>query len=243
MKVRRIKMGETAAHPQDQKEQKEVTVWIMGKAYRVPGNLTILRALETAGYRVVRGAGCRAGFCGACATVYRLPGDYKLHVALACQGVVQDGMHIMQIPYYPSLKERYDITKLLPETASITALYPQVWRCVACNTCTKTCPQDLKVMDYIQAVIRGDLAECADLSFDCVMCGLCATRCPAEIPQFLVAILARRLYGKYIAPRAEHVRHRIKEINEGKFDEEIKRLMEADEETLRSLYAAREIEK
>jgi len=235
-------MAEAVAE-QEKVEEGLVTIWIMGKPYRVPGNLTIMRAMEEAGYRLVRGAGCRAGFCGACATVYRLPGDYKLRVALACQAVVQDGMHIMQIPYYPSLKERYDITKLTPETASITALYPQVYRCVACNTCTKTCPQDLQVMDYVQAVIRGDIAECADLSFDCVMCGLCATRCPAEIPQFLVAILARRLYGRHIAPRAEHVRQRIKEIEQGKFDEEIKSLMEATEEKLRELYAAREIEK
>ena len=235
-------MAEAVAE-QEKVEEGFVTIWIMGKPYRVPGNLTIMRAMEEAGYRLVRGAGCRAGFCGACATVYRLPGDYKLRVALACQAVVQDGMHIMQIPYYPSLKERYDITKLAPETASITALYPQVYRCVACNTCTKTCPQDLQVMDYVQAVIRGDIAKCADLSFDCVMCGLCATRCPAEIPQFLVAILARRLYARHIAPRAEHVRQRIKEIEQGKFDEEIKSLMEATEEKLRELYAAREIEK
>jgi len=235
-------MAEAVAEQQKAKEGL-VTIWIMGKPYRVPGNLTIMRALEEAGYRLVRGAGCRAGFCGACATVFRLPGDYKLRVALACQAVVQDGMHIMQIPYYPSLKQRYDITKLTPETASITALYPQVYRCVACNTCTKTCPQDLQVMDYVQAVIRGDIAKCADLSFDCVMCGLCATRCPAEIPQFLVAILARRLYGRHIAPRAEHVRQRIKEIEDGKFDEEIKSLMKATEEKLRKLYAAREIEK
>ncbi len=235
-------MAEAVAE-QQKAEEGLVTIWIMGKPYRVPGNLTIMRAMEEAGYRLVRGAGCRAGFCGACATVYRLPGDYKLRVALACQAVVQDGMHIMQIPYYPSLKQRYDITKLTPETASITALYPQVYRCVACNTCTKTCPQDLQVMDYVQAVIRGDIAKCADLSFDCVMCGLCATRCPAEIPQFLVAILARRLYARHIAPRAEHVRQRIKEIEEGKFDEEIRSLMEATEEKLRELYAAREIEK
>ena len=236
-------MAEVSTIQKKEQEERLVTIWIMGKPYKVPGNLTILRAIEEAGYRVVRGAGCRAGFCGACATVYRLPGDYKLHVALACQAVVQDNMHIMQIPYYPSLKERYDITKLAPEASSITALYPQVFRCVACNTCTKTCPQDLEVMDYIQALLRGDVSRCADLSFDCVMCGLCATRCPAEIPQFLAAILARRLHGRYLAPRAEHVRRRLREIEEGGFDDQLRRLLEADEQTLRKLYAEREIEK
>jgi ferredoxin len=50
-----------------------VTVYIMGQAYQVPAGLTILKAMEYAGFRLVRGVGCRGGFCGACATVYRLP--------------------------------------------------------------------------------------------------------------------------------------------------------------------------
>jgi len=53
-------------------EIQEVEVFIMGKSYKVPAGLTIMKALEYAGYRFVRGCGCRAGFCGACATVYRI---------------------------------------------------------------------------------------------------------------------------------------------------------------------------
>ncbi|MGQ9667488.1 MAG: 2Fe-2S iron-sulfur cluster binding domain-containing protein, partial [Anaerolineae bacterium] len=48
-----------------------IPVYIMGKQYNVPPGLTIMKAMEYAGYRLVRGVGCRAGFCGACATVYR----------------------------------------------------------------------------------------------------------------------------------------------------------------------------
>ncbi|MCJ7565025.1 MAG: 2Fe-2S iron-sulfur cluster binding domain-containing protein, partial [Candidatus Aminicenantes bacterium] len=47
-----------------------VTVYIMGKAHRVPADATIMGAIEYAGYQIKRGAGCREGFCGACATVY-----------------------------------------------------------------------------------------------------------------------------------------------------------------------------
>ena len=55
-----------------------VSVFIMGKEYKVPAGLTLMKAMEYAGYRYTRGAGCRAGFCGACATIYRLKNDYKL---------------------------------------------------------------------------------------------------------------------------------------------------------------------
>nr|NIM45725.1 4Fe-4S ferredoxin [Nitrososphaeria archaeon] len=60
--------------------------------------------------------------------------------------------------------------------------------------------------------------------------------------QYNVALLCRRLYSRYIAQRAEHVRERVSEIEEGKFDEEIATLMKLDENTLKKLYAEREIE-
>ena len=42
-----------------------VNVFVMGKKYEVPASLTIMKALEYAGYKLVRGCGCRNGFCGA----------------------------------------------------------------------------------------------------------------------------------------------------------------------------------
>ena len=56
-----------------------VNVFVMGKKYEVPASLTIMKALEYAGYKLVRGCGCRNGFCGACATIYRIKGDRELH--------------------------------------------------------------------------------------------------------------------------------------------------------------------
>ena len=79
-----------------------ISVYIMGKGYEVPPSLTIMKAMEYAGYKLVRGVGCRGGFCGACATVYRTAGDYKLKVALACQAVVDPEMYIAQIPFFPA---------------------------------------------------------------------------------------------------------------------------------------------
>ena len=67
-------------------------------------------------------------------------------------------------------------------------------------------------------------------------------RCPAEIAHYHVAQLARRLYGKYIAPKARHLEERVKEIEEGKFDEEMKKMMKMSVTQLRKLYNARDIE-
>lgn len=44
-----------------------VTVYLLGKKYSVPATLTIMDAMEYAGFKLVRGCGCRSGFCGACA--------------------------------------------------------------------------------------------------------------------------------------------------------------------------------
>jgi len=218
------------------------TVYIMGKAHRVPADATIMGAIEYAGYQIKRGAGCREGFCGACATVYRLPGDYKIYTGLACTTLVQEGMWLSQLPVIPAQKPVYDIEKLDPNVASFQKLYPEIFRCVACNTCTKACPQSLEVMDYIQAAIRGDIEKVMDLSFDCLSCGLCAIRCPAEIVHYNVGLLGRRLYGRYLSKESPELEARLKELKEKKYDKEYKELMKMDRDGLKKKYYARDTE-
>ncbi|MBD3205390.1 4Fe-4S dicluster domain-containing protein [Candidatus Bathyarchaeota archaeon] len=212
----------------------------MGKKYEVPADLTIMKAMEYAGHQFTRGAGCRGGYCGACATIYRTKGSYKLEGALACQKIVEDGMYIAQIPFSPAEKITYNLDDIRPDLSTILEYYPEVSRCLACNTCTKACPQDIMVMDYVQASLRGDITKAAKLSFDCISCGLCAVRCPAEIVPYNVGQLARRLYAKYVDGPTEHVLDRAKEVESGKFDDEIRELMQADKKTLQVLYENRE---
>ncbi|MEW6555991.1 MAG: 4Fe-4S dicluster domain-containing protein [Elusimicrobiota bacterium] len=218
------------------------TIYIMGKKYEVPKDLTIMKAIEYAGYQLIRGCGCRGGFCGACGTIYRTKNDYKIKVGLACQTVVEDGMYLAQIPFFPVKKPEYNIDKLQPTAETIFQIFPEIMRCLSCNTCTKACPQDINVMDYIQSIIQGDIPKAADLSFDCLMCGLCALRCPGEISQFQSAILARRLFAKYLQPKAKHLSVRLKEMSDGKFDDEIKKIMQLNIEELKKMYNQREIE-
>jgi CO dehydrogenase/acetyl-CoA synthase alpha subunit len=239
----KMKLKKTAKpKPKKMTHSKTVNVQIMGKKYTVPEQLTIMKAMEHAGYRLLRGCGCRGGFCGACGTIYRKEGEYKLYVGLACQTVVEDGMIFSQIPYFPVKKAIYDIQALKANPEEIFKQYPEIFRCLSCNTCTKICPQDLSVMDYVQALIKGDISKAAELSFDCIMCGLCASRCPAEISQPQVAILARRLFSKYIVPPAAHLSERLKEIESGKFSEAVKDIMSRDEIALKKMYSERQIE-
>ena len=218
------------------------TVFIMGKAHQVPAEATIMGAIEYAGYQIKRGAGCREGFCGACATVYRLHNDYKIYRGLACTTLVKDGMWLSQLPAIPDQKPVYDIDKLEPNVATFQKIYPEVFRCVACNTCTKACPQDLEVMDYIQAAMRGDIEQVMDLSFDCLSCGMCAIRCPAEIVQYNVGLLGRRLYGKYLSKESKQLKKRIEEIKKHKYDKEYEELMKMKKELLKKKYYDRDIE-
>ena len=219
-----------------------IPVYIMGKRYEVPPNLTIMKAMEYAGYRLVRGAGCRAGFCGACATVYRTAGDYRLKVALACQTVAEPEMYIAQIPFFPAERAAYELDELEPAFGTLVKVYPELLRCLSCGTCTKACPQDLDVKDYMAEAMRGNIAAVADKSFDCIMCGLCAARCPAEEVQYNIAILCRRLYGKHLAPKAKHLIERVAEIEAGEFDESLREMKSLREDELRQRYNAREIE-
>ena len=50
-------------HSTEVETAKMVDIYVMGMRYQVPEGLTIMRALEYAGYRLIRGVGCRAGFC------------------------------------------------------------------------------------------------------------------------------------------------------------------------------------
>lgn len=223
-------------------EIKLVDVYIMGKRYEVPETLTIIDGLEYAGYQLKRGCGCRAGFCGACATVYRLAGDFELKVGLACQTKVEDGMYLAQIPFFPGRKAQFDLEELKPSTAYFTRLYPEVYRCLGCSSCTKVCPQDIDVMQYIAYIQRGDFEKAADLSFDCVMCGLCVSRCPANIVHYNAALTARRLYSRYLAKPDASLAESVRNIEEGAYDAAIDTLIASDQATLQDLYNKREIE-
>ncbi len=219
-----------------------VRIYIFGKRYEVPETLTIQKAMEYVGYQFVRNCGCRGGICGACVTEYRTPGDYRLKIALACQTVIEPEMQLTQIRFVPSNKEIYDLSSLHGDDSVLGKVYPELLRCLQCNTCTRVCPQEIKVMDYIAAAMRGDIKEVAELSFECIMCGTCASKCPAELSQHQIALLARRIYGRHILPSSHNLQRRIQEIEDGKYESVLDSMVKLDTEGLKDIYSQREQE-
>ena len=224
-------------------EQARMTdIYVMGRHYQVPEGMTILTALEYCGYRMIRGCGCRAGFCGACATVYNFKNAPQLKYDLACQKAVEQDMYLVQIPFFPAVKAVYNLEDLETTGEQLLSLYPDLIKCFGCNTCTKTCPQGIEVMWFMSDALRGDISEVTNKSFDCVMCGLCAARCPQGLVPYNTALLCRRLHGRYLAPTSKHLDDRIAEIESGEFDAELEELQNMSEDELRPRYANREIE-
>lgn len=222
---------------------KRVPIFIWGKRYLVPDGLTIMTAIEFAGYQLVRGVGCRGGVCGACATVYRLDGECKINVGLACQTVVQPNMYIAQLPFFPARRKAYDLEDFAQDAVGqILKAYPETFKCLGCNTCTKSCPMEVNVMKYISYVLKGDIPTAAKLCFDCVQCGICAARCPAEISQYHVAQMVRRIYGRHLAPPAAHLANRVKQVSEGRYDASLAELQGLPMDELKKRYVEREAE-
>ena len=99
-------------------------------------------------------------------------------------------------------------------------------------------------MQYIAYAQRGEYEKCAEESFDCVMCGVCSSRCPAGISHPQVAELARRLYGKYIAPESKHLDKACgRNRTTATYVKLIEDLMNKPVEELKELYNHRDIEK
>lgn len=220
-----------------------IEINVMGKNYQVPDGLTIMTALEWVGYKFIRGCGCRGGFCGACGTVFRVPGDYRIHTGLACQERIVPGMQLSQIPFYPAQKANYDLEKIDNPAQALLELYPEIKKCVGCGACSKACPQKLKPIDFIAAALRGDWKTAAELSFDCILCGLCASRCTGELVPYNIALFVRRYFSKCVRPKPQQIIERNKDVRAGKFDKEVQALANLSEEAMKKKYDQREFEK
>jgi ferredoxin len=213
-----------------------IPIYVMGKKYQVPMGLTIMKALEYSGYTLTRGCGCRGGVCGACVTIYRKKDDYRWQIGLACQTLAEENTFLVQLPYVPAHKAPYDIRSLEPTEASVLALYPELLRCMGCNTCTRSCPMKLEVMNYVSAAIQGDWETVKHLSMECIMCGMCAARCPGELAPFNIAMLVRRMVGKKAHQTPPAVARRLQDIEGGTYQAELDRLKTLDKLALQGLF-------
>jgi ferredoxin len=216
---------------------KMVSVEIAGKKYQVPEGITVVKALWYTGQEVMRGVGCLGGFCGACATYYRTKDDPKVRTCLACQTAVEDGMSFSMVPPFPARKATYQMSELKDPKQDLFTLYPEAPLCRNCNACTEACPQQIDVREGVWRAVFGDFKAVSEMFMDCVMCGLCAPVCIADIAPSLVALYASRAQGVFFTEKPELLHHRIRQIEEGRYEAEWDRVMKMNEQQLKEACA------
>lgn len=202
-----------------------------------------MQAMEYVGYKLVKGCGCRSGFCGACATTYKIDGKSGVKTCLACQKQVENGMIVSGFSPVRLNERKYDINKLNIDEQTIGKIYPEITDCVGCGVCSKSCPNGINVMKCVGYAVAGDYEKIADESFSCVSCGLCFSLCPVKIPQPQIFELARRIYGRYRSPESKNTEKRVEEIRDGNFDEELEELTRKSTTEMKILYENRIFEK
>ena len=218
------------------------TVYFYGNKYHVPSELTIMSAMEYVGYDIVRGCGCRHGVCGACAVVYRMPGEQKIKTALACQKQVEDGMYVMSMASFDAGRNEYDLDEMEPTGEAIRSLYPQVEKCIGCNACTEACPVHLNPMKYVALAKNRKLQKAAEESFECISCGMCSLRCPAFISHAHIGRLVRRLVAVHDRAPSKKFQERIRDNRGEEERAALSEMLVMSDRELTSLYNNRTME-
>ena len=128
------------------------------KNMRCRQSLTIMEAMEYAGYQLVRGCGCRNGFCGACATIYRIagrPGAEGMPCLLRRQ--VEDNMYVATLPFFPLVKAGLRHRKNQADAADHDAALPgDLLPVSAATPARRPARRSLNVMQYIAYAQRGE---------------------------------------------------------------------------------------
>ncbi len=173
-----------------------VTIKIEGRMIEVPENMTVTEALWNTGYDITRGIGCLSGLCGACSMVYRPKGAKRAKFGLGCQTVVQDGMDVIMVPFYPSKTAHYNISELDHPIEKLRDMYPEIDKCTQCGRCTYACPEWIHVSDAVKKSEDGKYEEVSRMMKPCIMCDLCAAVCHEDISPHFVALYIQRALAK-----------------------------------------------
>ncbi len=181
-------------HNTQKSQQTTHTLYILGNTYTAPAGFTVMTCMEYLGFRLTRGCGCRGAVCGACAILYGVGESPTWRVGLACQTLSQDHMTLAFLPHSRGQQGMYNAKNTPCTLEAIETIYPNLNRCIQCNTCTQSCPVGLKVLGYLLALRQGNFEKLLQLSMECILCGMCATRCPKDISPYGVALMVRRLY-------------------------------------------------
>lgn len=174
---------------------KTVTIELEGRKIRVPEGLTVIEALWDTGHDVKRGVGCLSGLCGACTVAYLEKEGRKVKFGLGCHKVVEDGLNVIMLPYFPARLARYLLESMENPLMQLAEIYPELYTCNDCKACN-ICPEWINVAGVMKAAKDADYETATGHIMDCIMCGLCASRCPKGIAPQHVALFIQRALAK-----------------------------------------------
>ncbi len=171
-----------------------ITIELEGRKIAVPAGVTVIEALWDTGHDVKRGIGCLSGLCGACTIAFMEEGGRRVKFGLGCQTLVQPGMNVIMLPFFPSRRAVHDRPALAAAAELLADLYPEFETCNNCKGCN-VCPEWIDVAKVMQAALQGDFSRVAKDMRGCIMCGLCASRCPRGIAPHFVGLFLQRAWG------------------------------------------------
>ncbi len=208
-----------------------ITLELEGRKIRVPEGLTVIEALWDTGHEVKRGIGCLSGLCGACTVAYLEAGAQRVKFGLGCQLVLEEGMNVIMLPYFPSRVARYDMESMESPLDALHEMYPELKTCNDCKACN-ICPEWIDVAAVVKNAKDANYLPAAEKVMDCHMCGLCASRCPKSIaPQFVGLYIQRSCARQRALP--PNLEKRLKEMDALKNDEEFGKLLAMSEEQIK----------
>lgn len=204
------------------KDGKAITIELEGRKIKVPEGLTVIEALWDTGHDVKRGVGCLSGLCGACTVAYLEKDGKKVKFGLGCQKIVEDGLNVIMLPYFPSRVARYLLETMESPLKQLPEIYPELYTCNDCKACN-ICPEWINVAGVMKAAKDADYETATGHIMDCIMCGLCASRCPKGIaPQHVALFIQRARAKERVFP--PNLRKRLEEMEALQFDADLRRM-------------------
>jgi L-lactate utilization protein LutB len=80
--------------------------------------------------------------------------------------------------------------------------------------------------------VFGDFKSVSEMFMDCVMCGMCTPVCIADIAPNLVALYVSRAQGAHFTEKPVGLDARIKEIEDGRFNDEWRKILKMNDKEL-----------
>jgi len=194
-----------------------LSVTINGRQIEAVPGVSIIQAMWRAGIPKVEGVGCLEGVCGSCRSMVQRKDDYCVDMELACQTIVEDGMQVTTMDYFPFTHHTYllkDFDNSWDLQAQFNEVFPEAKHCRHCGGCDRACPKGLDVQLGVELAVQGNFRDAGDKFAECVMCNLCMQACPERISPNHVGTFSRRMTA-YFRLRPPNLISRLEEMRRG----------------------------